>query len=168
MIFWLGLGNPRHIATKSQQIKFWSILKKSWDWVRPPPSLGQIPNFYQKLVWKLPYIIESMSLHSLSSFILLLQAPGPSHLLLLLHCKCVPRLGLLRIGPLRSIHSTILSTWPSTFQNSTVSYHYITLQLNWATLSLRSQFSTVYFNCSEHASVWIWERMVVLLILFSH
>ena len=34
--FLLGLGNPRHIATKSQhlwavprQIKFWSILKKS-------------------------------------------------------------------------------------------------------------------------------------------
>ena len=51
VIFWLGLGNPRHIATKSQQIKFWSILKKSWDWVRPPPpSLGQIPNFYRKFV----------------------------------------------------------------------------------------------------------------------
>ena len=56
--FWLGLGNPRHIATKSQhlwtvprQIRFWSILKKSWDWVRPPPpSLGQNPNFYQKFV----------------------------------------------------------------------------------------------------------------------
>ena len=56
--FWLGLGNPRHIATKSQhlwavprQIRFWSILKKSWDWVRPPPpSLGQIPNFYRKFV----------------------------------------------------------------------------------------------------------------------
>ena len=101
----------------------------------------------------------SCSFHPSASFL-----PPP----LLLFCKCVPRLGLLRIGPLRSIHSTILSTWPSTFQNSTVSYHYITLQLNWATLSLRSQFSTVYFNCSEHASVWIWERMVVLLILFSH
>ena len=58
MIFWLGLGNPRHIATKSQhlwavprQIKFWSILIKSWDWVRPPPpSLGQIPNLYRKFV----------------------------------------------------------------------------------------------------------------------
>ena len=56
--FWLGLGNPRHIATISQhlwafprQIRFWSILKKSWDWVRPPPpSLGQNPNFYQKFV----------------------------------------------------------------------------------------------------------------------
>ena len=55
--FWLGLGNPRHIATISQhlwafprQIRFWSILKKSWDWVRPPPSLGQNPNFYRKFV----------------------------------------------------------------------------------------------------------------------
>ena len=28
VIFWLGLGNHRHIATKSQQIRFWSILKK--------------------------------------------------------------------------------------------------------------------------------------------
>ena len=44
VIFWLGLRNPRHIATKSQhlwavprQIRFWSILKKSWDLVRPPP-----------------------------------------------------------------------------------------------------------------------------------
>ena len=24
VIFWLGLGTPRHIATKSQQIRFWS------------------------------------------------------------------------------------------------------------------------------------------------
>ena len=62
VIFWLGLGNPCHIATKSQhlwavprKIKFWSILKKSWDWVRPPPpSLGQIPNFYRKFVLKAP------------------------------------------------------------------------------------------------------------------
>ena len=36
VIFWLGLGNPRHIATKSQPIKFWWILKKSWDWVKFP------------------------------------------------------------------------------------------------------------------------------------
>ena len=49
--FWWFFGwdwrTPRHIATKSQhlwavprQIRFWSILKKSWDWVRPPPLLG--------------------------------------------------------------------------------------------------------------------------------
>ena len=60
--FWWFFGwdwrTPRHIATKSQhlwavprQIEFWSILKKSWDWVTPqPPSLGQIPNFYRKFV----------------------------------------------------------------------------------------------------------------------
>ena len=49
--FLVGTRNPRHIATKSQQIKFWSISKKSWDWVSaPPPSLGQIPNFYRKFV----------------------------------------------------------------------------------------------------------------------
>ena len=63
--FLVGTRNPRHIATKSQQIKFWSISKKSWDWVRPPPpSLGQIPNFYRKFVlqaplrpWSLPTLV---------------------------------------------------------------------------------------------------------------
>ena len=34
--FWLGLGNLRHIATKSQQ-------KKSWD--THPPRLDKIPTF---------------------------------------------------------------------------------------------------------------------------
>ena len=38
------------ILTKSQQIKFWSIFKKSWDMVRPPPLLGPnsqlLPNFF--------------------------------------------------------------------------------------------------------------------------
>ena len=24
-----------------------TVICKSWDWVRPPPSLGQIPNFYR-------------------------------------------------------------------------------------------------------------------------
>ena len=59
--FWVGTGEP--IATKSQhlwavprQIEFWSILKKSWDCGiesdPPPPSLGQIPNFYRKFVLK--------------------------------------------------------------------------------------------------------------------
>ena len=74
VIFWLGLGNPRHIATKSQhlwavprQIEFWSILKKSWDWVRPPPpSLGQIPNFYQKFVLRAS--LSSSSSTSLASW----------------------------------------------------------------------------------------------------
>ena len=67
VIFWLGLGNLRHIATKSQhlwtvsrQIKFLSILKKK---VRigsdPPPSLGQIPNFYRKLVSGAPLNVMS-------------------------------------------------------------------------------------------------------------
>ena len=44
VIFWLGLGNPRHIATKSQhlwavprQIEFWSILKKLGLGQTPPP-----------------------------------------------------------------------------------------------------------------------------------
>ena len=27
-----------------------TVLYKSWDWVRPPPSLGQNPNFYRKFV----------------------------------------------------------------------------------------------------------------------
>ena len=71
MIFWLGLGTPRHIATKSQhlwavprQIRFWSILKKSWDWVRPPPpSLGQNPNFYQKFVLHASLITITDRLH---------------------------------------------------------------------------------------------------------
>ena len=52
VIFWLGLGNLRHIATKSQhlwtvsrQIKFWSILKKKklmlcHTWSSQPPCLG--------------------------------------------------------------------------------------------------------------------------------
>ena len=48
----------------------------------------------------------SCSFHPSASF---LRPP-----LLLLFCKCVPRLGLLRIGPLRPIHSTIASTFPST------------------------------------------------------
>ena len=26
------------------------MIYKSWDWVRPPPSLGQNPNFYRKFV----------------------------------------------------------------------------------------------------------------------
>ena len=60
--FWLGLGNPRHIATISQhlwafprQIRFWSILKKSWDWVRPPPPpWAKIPTFTENLFCKLP------------------------------------------------------------------------------------------------------------------
>ena len=60
--FWLGLGNPRHIATISQhlwafprQIRFWSILKKSWDWVRPPPPpWAKIPTFTENLFWRLP------------------------------------------------------------------------------------------------------------------
>ena len=77
VIFWLGLGNPRHIATKSQhlwavprQIEFWSILKKSWDWVRsPPPSLGQIPNFYRKLVLRasLSSHVSSLTAYSQSA-----------------------------------------------------------------------------------------------------
>ena len=66
VIFWLGLGNPHHIATKSQQIKFWSILKKSWDWVRPPPpSLGQIPNFYRKFVLKASLILTQYQINHL-------------------------------------------------------------------------------------------------------
>ena len=48
MIFWLGLGNPRHIATKSPFCMVVVLGLKSWDWVRPPPSLGQNPNFDRK------------------------------------------------------------------------------------------------------------------------
>ena len=57
--FWLGLGNPRHIATKSQhlwavprQIEFWLILKKSWDWVRPPPLLGPNSQLLPKICFE--------------------------------------------------------------------------------------------------------------------
>ena len=61
--FWLGLGNPRHIATKSQhlwavprQIRFWSFFKKVGIGSDLPP-LGQIPNFYRKFVLKAPLIV---------------------------------------------------------------------------------------------------------------
>ena len=85
MIFWLGLGNPRHIATKSQhlwavprQIRFWSFLKKSWDWVRPPPppSLGQNPNFDRKFVSGAPLseICKGEAVVDLSAL-----EYGPSH-----------------------------------------------------------------------------------------
>ena len=74
--FWLGLGNPRHIATISQhlwafprQIRFWSILKKSWDWVRPPPSLGQNPNFYQKFVLHASLTCSTRNLFCLLNFV---------------------------------------------------------------------------------------------------
>ena len=62
--FLVGTRNPRHIATKSQQIKFWSISKKSWDWVRPPPpSLGQIPNFYRKFVLQASLMVLNIILY---------------------------------------------------------------------------------------------------------
>ena len=50
--FLVGIGEPRPIAIKSQQIKFWSILKKVGIGSDPPPPLGQIPNFYRKFVLK--------------------------------------------------------------------------------------------------------------------
>ena len=34
-IFWLGLGNPRHIATKSQFCMVVVLVSKSWNWVSP-------------------------------------------------------------------------------------------------------------------------------------
>ena len=52
MIFWLGLGNPCHIATKSPFCMVVILVWKRWDWVRPPPPslLGtesQLwPNFF--------------------------------------------------------------------------------------------------------------------------
>ena len=58
VIFWLGLGNPRHIATSKSPFYMVVVLVwKSWDSVRSPPtSLGQNPIFYQKMVFKAPLI----------------------------------------------------------------------------------------------------------------
>ena len=59
VIFWLGLGNPRHIATKSQQIKFWSILKKVGIGSDSPPQppLGPNSKFLPKICsWGFPYL----------------------------------------------------------------------------------------------------------------
>ena len=42
VIFWLGLGNPRHIATSKSPFYMVVVLVwKSWDWVRTlPPLVG--------------------------------------------------------------------------------------------------------------------------------
>ena len=44
-----------HLWTVPRQIKFWTILIKSWDWRDPPPpSLGQNPKLTQKKAWTAP------------------------------------------------------------------------------------------------------------------
>ena len=71
MIFWLGLGNPCHIATKSQhlwavprQIKFWSILKKKLGLGKTPaPLLGPnsqlLPKKFFPLGARSPSLLQS-------------------------------------------------------------------------------------------------------------
>ena len=55
VIFWLGLGNPLHIGTKSPFCMVVVLVLKSWDWVRPaPPSLGENPNFDRKFLLNAP------------------------------------------------------------------------------------------------------------------
>ena len=56
VIFWLGLGTPRHIATSKSPFYMVVVLVwKSWDLVRhPPTSLGENPNFYWNFFWRLP------------------------------------------------------------------------------------------------------------------
>ena len=61
--FLVGTGEPPpycdKIPTKSQQIKFLSILKKSCDWVRPPPLLGPNSQLLPKICFEgSPYLVN--------------------------------------------------------------------------------------------------------------
>ena len=72
--FWLGLGNPRHIATKSQhlwavprQIKFWSILKKKLGLgqIPAPPPWAKFLTFTENLFLGLPLVPMDCDVHCL-------------------------------------------------------------------------------------------------------